>query len=465
MTQSQALDILKLGHNVYLTGPAGSGKTYLLNQYISYLKSKKVEVGVTASTGIAATHLDGRTIHSWAGLGIMEELKPGDIEQILKNKLRSIIISAGVLIIDEISMLHANQLDMVDTICRAARENDHSFGGIQVVLSGDFFQLPPVAKDNKIKKFVPESVAWNTMGIKICYLHEQFRQEDTLFLDMLNEVRANQVTEQTVKQLRERYQQSVSGVPAPTKLYTHNRDVDAINQRELAKIDELEMEYIMTSKGPDYLVKSLKRGCLAPEQLTLKKGAIVMFVKNNFNKGYVNGTLGTVIDFDEDDDYPIVKTKSGQTIIVQPESWEIKEDDIVIAQISQIPLRLAWAFTVHKSQGMSLDAAEIDLSKTFELGMGYVALSRVRSLDSIKLTGINDLALQVNSNIVEFDKNLQTISGEVVNELELMSKRDKKHKQDQFIKPLANRAKKNSLSSMVGKYFNQPPDELEPPVD
>ncbi|MCK5084727.1 MAG: hypothetical protein KAQ64_03665, partial [Candidatus Pacebacteria bacterium] len=198
----------------------------------------------------------------------------------------------------------------------------------------------------------------------------------------------------------------------PTKLYTHNLDVDAINGFELSKIQEKEKIFDMSSDGLSVIVASLKKNCLAPEELKLKIGAVVMFVKNNFRKGYVNGTLGEIIGFDEDN-LPIVKTKLGREIVAEQTSWGIEQKGQVVASISQIPLRLAWAITVHKSQGMSLDAAEIDLSKSFERGMGYVALSRVRQLDGIKLMGINQMALRVNEQIVEKDKEFKELSRQI----------------------------------------------------
>jgi len=411
MTQDEALDLLKLGHNVYLTGPAGSGKTYLLNKYIEYLRKNNVSVGVTASTGIAATHLNGTTIHSWSGIGIKDKLEKQDIND-LKNKiyLQIRFSLAKVLIIDEISMLHGHRLDMIDQVCRAFKISSEPFGGLQVVMCGDFFQLPPVARNGEDDSFVYKSSIWNQMNLKVCYLEEQYRQADQGFLQVLNDIRGSSVSHKTLEILMTRYNQEVDGVGSPTKLYTHNTDVDAINNMELAKLNEKPETYSMTSSGEEKLIEIVKKSCLAPEQLILKKKAIVMFVKNNFDKGYVNGTLGEVIGFDKEK-YPIVKTLRGKEIIAGPTSWTIEEEGVVKAEISQIPLRLAWAITVHKSQGMSLDAAQIDLSKSFVTGMGYVALSRVRALDGMKLVGINKMALKVNEEVVEVDYDLKKQSG------------------------------------------------------
>lgn len=421
MNQKTALEILKLGHNVFLTGAAGSGKTYLLNQYIDYLKSKGVSAAVTASTGIAATHMNGITIHSWSGMGIKDRITELDLRKLSRNqRVQRRMEKTKVLIIDEISMLHAHQLDNVDKICRYLKgETFLPFGGLQVVLCGDFFQLPPVQKNKSEKvKFAHVSQVWQEMKLKVCYLDEQHRQEDDRMLELLNDIRGARVSEKTWEIILSRENREISGISQPTKLFTHNVDVDAINNRELEKIKEKSLGYGMQAGGNRKLVEFLKQSCLAPEKLVLKKSARVMFVKNNFDEGYVNGTVGDVIGFNPENNFPVVKTSQGRKIIVSPVTWEVLEDDVVLARIKQIPLRLAWAITVHKSQGMSLDAAEIDLGKSFEYGMGYVALSRVRTLSGIKLLGINEMALEINEKIYELDQELMMLSKEAGREIE-----------------------------------------------
>lgn len=436
MNQKTALEILKLGHNVFLTGAAGSGKTYLLNQYINYLKSKGVGAAVTASTGIAATHMNGITIHSWSGMGIKDKITELDLRKLSRNRrVQGRMEKAKVLLIDEISMLHAHQLDNVDKICRYLKEETFlPFGGLQVVLCGDFFQLPPVQKNKSEKvKFAHTSQIWQEMKLKICYLDEQHRQEDDRMLELLNDIRGARVGEKTWKIILSRENKEIFGIDRPTKLFTHNVDVDAINDRELEKIREKSLGYAMRAGGNKKLIEFLKQSCLAPEKLVLKKGARVMFVKNNFDEGYVNGTVGDVIGFNPENNFPIVRTSRGQKIIVSPATWEVLEDDEVLARIKQIPLRLAWAITVHKSQGMSLDAAEIDLGKSFEYGMGYVALSRVRKLSGIKLLGINKIALEISEEIHELDNGLQKLSKDARRELEKMDWFEKREKQRKFI--------------------------------
>lgn len=403
MTQKEAFTILKTGANVFLTGAAGSGKTYVLNQYVRYLKDRGIGVGVTASTGIAATHLGGLTIHSWAGIGIAREASDIEIQMMARNRrVAKRMARTNVLVIDEISMLDADRLNLVDRVARVAKGSFDPFGGMQVILCGDFFQLPPVAKEGEPQpRFAYQSAAWQSADVKVCYLHEQYRQEDKKFLQILNAVRRATVSEDIRSYLHGRYGVPFSG-DRVTRLYSHNVDVDEENARELARLPGKEKRYQMESSGIPALLQPLKKGCLAPEVLILKTDAKVLFVKNNFAKGYVNGTLGVVSGFDEWGD-PLIITSDGKKISASPETWSIEENGKVLAEITQVPLRLAWAITIHKSQGMTLDAAEIDLSQAFEKGMGYVALSRVRSLDGIRLLGINETALEVHPEVLEKD--------------------------------------------------------------
>lgn len=252
-------------------------------------------------------------------------------------------------------------------------------------------------------------------------------------LKILNDIRNRSCNQKTLDLIISRQSKQIKNDITPTKLFTHNVNVDHINDLELKKIKEESKTFEMTVKGNGFLAASVKKGCLAPEKLILKEGAIVMFVKNNFERGYVNGTLGKVTGFDLSG-MPIVKTVSGRTIVATPEKWSIDDEESSLASITQIPLRLAWAITIHKSQGMTLDAVEMDLSKSFEYGMGYVALSRVRTLDGIKLLGINDIALEVNPKVYEFDKILEELSHGNAAEIAKMSILEKRSAQKDFLK-------------------------------
>ncbi len=417
MTQEEALNILKTGANVFLTGEPGSGKTFTINKYIAYLKEREIDVAITASTGIAATHIGGVTIHSWSGIGIKENLDKYDLDKLSTTEyLVKRISKTKVLIIDEISMLHAKTLNMVDRVCRLIRSSDEAFGGLQVVFVGDFFQLPPINKKIKEEKeiqlfeeekkgdFAYDSFAWVKASPIVCYIKEQHRQDSEEFLDLLLAIRSGNLEREHVEYLKSRTISREKFPPNITKLFSHNFDVDRVNSQMLSKISGEEKVFNMISSGNANIVNNLKKGCLSPEVLILKKGAVVMCTKNNPKEKYVNGTLGEVIDFDSFSYEPIIKTKDGREIKISPLDWSIEENGKIKGKVSQIPLRLAWAITVHKSQGMSMDSAIMDLSSVFEYGQGYVALSRVRSIEGLYLLGFNDMSLLVHPEILEQDK-------------------------------------------------------------
>lgn len=411
MTQEQALTILKLGKNVFLTGAPGAGKTYVLNQYINFLQSNNIKAALTASTGIAASHINGRTLHSWAGL------KPGPLmaveqerDRIRHNKfLSERVREAKVLIIDEVSMLHPENFDRVDFICKTARDSMEPFGGLQIICCGDFFQIPPVNQEQD--QFVIDCGSWKAAEMKTCYLHEQHRQGDPKLLGILDEIRQGAITERSIALLKGRLHAAVDAPIGIARLYTHNENVDEINNSELRKLKGPEMVYDVHETGSPKFAERLKKDYRV-DRLVLKKGARVMFTRNNGGMGYVNGTLGQVIGFDEEGD-PVVMTFEQRKIIAIREQWDLEEDGEVEASVRQIPLKLAWAITVHKSQGMTLDAAEIDLSRAFDRGMGYVAMSRVKRLENITLLGLNETALEVSERIKKLDKEFWNQSDEM----------------------------------------------------
>lgn len=526
MKQSTALDILKSGKNVFLTGSAGAGKTYTLNHYLHYLRARDIHVAVTASTGIAATHMNGMTIHSWAGIGILDELTPKDIARIKKRAtITERMQKTHVLIIDEISMLHKKQFDLINHIMQEVRDNLLPFGGVQVIVAGDFFQLPPVGERGETtkEKFAFMSQAWLDADFQICYLSEQYRQtvnsDETVFepnsnslapkdryfgLDLnaiLNQIRRQDFTPEIVPALEATTHHVLDG--NCTRLYTHNFNVQTINNAELEKLNTPAMTYTGFGLGEEKLVETLKKSVRNSPDLILRLGAKVMFLKNNSDQNVSNGTMGEIVDFvrviedkdkleaktslekrtklalevaekqvlmgdlfldngfsehslldnniaknntlenrlvdhkngkttqagesqSEDNEtdnldatnikfstekYPVVLLNDGRKVIAEQEVWQVEDEEgEIIAAYYHIPLTLAWAITIHKSQGMTLEVAEIDLSKTFEKGQGYVALSRLKSLSGLRLLGMNHMVFQLDSLALGADKRFMALS-------------------------------------------------------
>jgi ATP-dependent exoDNAse (exonuclease V) alpha subunit len=417
MTQKTALDILKLGHTVFLTGAAGAGKSYALREYISYLRKHGVRYAVTASTGIASTHINGTTIHAWSGIQIRQKLNEYDLAAIEeKQNLYKRWNETQVLIIDEVSMLHASFVDMLDKLAKHMRRSDKPFGGLQVVFTGDFFQLPPVVRGNDAYEsegvFAFTSRAWREAKPVVCYLTEQFRQDDDKLSSILQAIRDGEIEEEHYEYLKSTSDSSHE--EDHIKLYTHNENVDLINKKEYDALVGEARVYDMITKGKASIVESLKNNCLADERLHLKVGAKVICIKNSQDRTFVNGSMGVVTGFDTQG-APCVELVNGRKITIQPDTWRVEVDGKVKAELTQLPIKLAWAITVHKSQGMTLDRAEIDLSRAFASGQGYVALSRLKSLDGLHLTGFNPQALMIAEDVREADSTFRQRSEQAEN--------------------------------------------------
>lgn len=455
MTQEQALDILKTGRNVFLTGQAGSGKTYVINQYIDYLHQHKINVAITASTGIAATHIGGSTIHSWSGMGIKDDLSQSQMAKLKSRKyLKSRYNQVKVLILDEISMLHRKQFELLDELLKYMKSEPYKpFGGVQIVLSGDFLQLPPVSKINEPmhRRYSFMSPSFVEAGFIICYLHTQYRQSENELMAILNEIRNQDFTQTTYTTLQEKVQQFTPGDELhTTRLYTHNVDVDKVNKKFNNSLTSKEKTYKAKTEGKKAVIDKFENYSLISFQLTIKLGARVMFIKNDQEGNYMNGTVGEVTDFSKDG-YPLITSDQGKEIEAKPDDWTVEDEKgSVIAKISQVPLRLAWAVTVHKSQGMTLDGAEIDLSKTFEPGQGYVAISRIRSLDGLKLKGINNRALQLDRLAFKADQRFIELSRDAET---MFNQEELKTEQKSFIL-LAEGDLKGKKSKKKGKKLN-----------
>ena len=456
MTQEQALNILKTGASVFLTGEPGSGKSYTIKQYIDYLVENGVNPSVTASTGIASTHIGGMTIHSWSGLGIKTDLSVYDLESMLeKEYIVKRINKAKVLIIDEISMLSSNTLDMIEKICSYIKNNNKPFGGMQVVFVGDFFQLPHIIKNQEKQSSFEmfensnlsfNSNAWKKLNPIICYLTEQHRQSDKEFSSLLKNIRENKIDTEIHNLLQKRISNKTHDKKI-TKLYSHNIHVDKVNNLELSLIQDKVKIYEMSKPGRDFMIDTLIKNCLSPYQLELKKGAKVMCTKNNPEKGFVNGSVGEVVKFSKKTGFPIVRFINDKgferDIEIEPMEWSIDDNGKKMATIKQIPLRLAWAITIHKSQGMSLDEAMMDISQVFEYGQGYVALSRVKTLSGLYLIGYNDMALKVHPEVLEKDLEFKELSKEAEYEFSKIIKSDLNKIQENYLKSIGDVLNKN----------------------
>jgi ATP-dependent exoDNAse (exonuclease V) alpha subunit len=413
MNQKKAIQLAIAGHNIFLTGNAGTGKTYTLNNIIQELRNRGKIVAVTASTGIASTHINGCTIHSWAGIGIKEKLTEEDLWKLRNNKFSYNRISIpDVLIIDEISMLHDYRFDMVNDVCTFVRGGyKKAFGGLQVIVVGDFFQLPPVNKNSDKKNYCFNAESWGQAKFKTCYLQKIYRQSDPVFIDILNNIRGNTANGKHHHEL-DALASNTKNRDLAVNLFCKNVNVDILNSSELVKLKTKSVISNMESDGLDFKVAMLKKNCLATETLILKEGAKVMVLVNDFIRGIVNGTLGEVVDTSGIDD-GVIKIKVYRTekvLDITRHKWKLEEyseregKDVEVASITQFPLKLAWALTIHKSQGATFDYINLDLRDTFADGMGYVALSRATSLDGIYLEGYNKNALCVDETVIQKDE-------------------------------------------------------------
>lgn len=409
MTQQEALEHLKGDKNIFLSGPPGSGKSYLIRKYIEWLVDNGEMPAITASTGIAALNLNGRTLHSWAGIRNDEALSTDDFREIVNSYyVKKRIESTKILIIDEISMVSPRLLDIVNSIATHIKGKDEPFGGIKVVLVGDFFQLPPVSR-LKEPEYAFHSNTWDMLDMKVCYLHEQHRTNDIVFTNILSGIRTNTLTEDQKQILRNRIVSDVSTIDA-IRLDTHNEKVDKINDMKLRMHEGVPKTYVMSTKGDEKLIQGLVKSCMSPERLTLKVGVPVLFTKNDRDLRWVNGTRGIVTYLGDE----CIKVQiHGVEYDVERETWSLttgygkyaKEH----ATLVQYPLRVAWAITIHKSQGMTLDSAIIDGTNAFACGHGYVAVSRVRSLDGLFFQGkLTRGMFMVDERVQEFDKKIQS---------------------------------------------------------
>lgn len=420
MTQERATELALQGHSLFLTGQAGTGKTYTLNSIIKTLTENGKRVTRTASTGIASTHINGTTIHSWAGVGIKSKLSADDLYKIKNNNFSfNRINNTDVLIIDEISMLPDYVFDLVNEVCSFIKDKKQFFGGIQLIVCGDFFQLPPVNRNGNGNLYCFNSGVWNSLNMKVCYLDHIYRQSDPEFIDLLNSIRTNSIEEKHINLLNS-LKKNTKNIDKAVNLYPKNINVDIENTRELNKLNKESHIFRSNSDGVGFVIERIKKNMIVNDTIIIKEGAKVMLAANKYEKGiplpiFVNGTLGTVQMIIKKDDIEeiIIKTSKTEEIIsLKRHKWaEIEVDRLgkekTVAKVEQFPLKLAWALTVHKSQGATLDYVNLDLTETFTHNMGYVALSRATSLEGIHLSGFNETALEIDPVIIAKDKEFQ----------------------------------------------------------
>ena len=413
--QKSVILSFEAGKNILVTGGAGTGKSYLLNFLKRNYPPSRLEIA--ASTGIAALNVGGSTIHSWAGIGLANL----PIEKIVENifsakfiRVRRRIKQARALAIDEISMISAEVFEILNRVFQAVRENSLPMGGIQIVAFGDFLQLPPINRDTQDYNFCFNSKAWEDLNFEAFVLEQSFRQSDEEFIRILNNLRFGQITQEDRKVLESRIKaEDKNQALRPTILTTHNYKVDKINEIELNKIPNSEVLHQAIYNGAPDRIDYLRKNCLSPDALRLKVGAQVMMIKNTYQKeGIINGSLGIIKAFSPRKSFPIVEFANGKILTIGPEEWLLEKmndttrEMVVEASMAQIPLILAWAITIHKSQGLTLDKISCDLSESFSPGQIYVALSRARSLRGVFIESINFNRLTANDEAVRFYRNL-----------------------------------------------------------
>ncbi|MFV8257285.1 ATP-dependent DNA helicase Pif1 [Bdellovibrio bacteriovorus] len=401
--QSSALDLLRSGENVFLTGGAGSGKSFLIRQFMRELDPK--EMPILASTGAAAVLLGGRTFHSFFGLGIMEGGADATYERASKDKrLMSRLRKVEGVIIDEISMIPGQALMIAEALSQRARESKLPWGGMRVIAVGDFAQLPPVTHTGQ-RDWCFLNGVWEVSGFQTVMLSHNQRVSDNLFLDVLSDVRHGKVTERVREFLNEHVQDHDEDDPG-TRLFPRKINAEKFNERKLAEIDETEVVIESIYSGSERHIETLKKASPIAEKLILKIGCQVMFLQNDPQRRWVNGTRGSVVDITADQ--ITVRKDRGREVQVSKSSFAIQDaEGNIMAQVEQFPLTLAYATTIHKSQGATLDDLWCDLSQLWEPGQAYVALSRLRSAKGLHLIGWNPRSIIVDPKVLQFYKQFE----------------------------------------------------------
>ena len=431
--QQLAFDKYVKGNNIFITGPGGSGKSALIREIYKHALSRWKDIHVTALTGCASILLNckAKTLHSWAGIGLGKGTTESYILKIRKNKfLKAIWKQTDILVVDEVSMFSLKLFNMLNEIGKAIRGNQKPFGGIQLIFSGDFYQLPPVGDKDDIdtQRFCFESDEWNNVfqHNNQIELKKIFRQTDEIYSTILNQIREGKIKKRSNDLLLGYVGRELDKnlIAVPTKLFPTKNKVEQINVNRMSALQTEEKEFkiryikdLEMSKNEKEIRRQfseqdiqleldfLAGNLMCEKEMKLKVGAQVMCIINiKSDQGDVlicNGSQGIIIDFCEFSGYPKVKYNNGIEMVMMRHIWE--SDKICGIGVSQVPLILSWALTIHKSQGATLDAAEIDVgSGIFECGQTYVALSRVKSLNGLYLTSFDAKRIRINKKVKEY---------------------------------------------------------------
>lgn len=435
LEQQNAFDKFILGENVFVTGSAGSGKSELIRKIYRHCISNRKGIQVCALTGCASILLNckAKTVHSWSGIGLGNASVDVLINKIKQNLYKKKAwTEISVLVIDEVSMMSIKLFDTLDAIGRGVRNNHLPFGGIQVILSGDFYQLPPVGNYNDVDtmRFCFESEDWNNVFKKNCQIQlvKIFRQTDDKYISILNQVREGVVKRSSNDLLKSRVGLIPPEGTVITQLYPRRNSVEVINCNKMKELTTPEQTFeiqlltnlpILSDEDKrkrnkigkveiDIELQHIKTNLLCEPTLKLKVGAYVMCIVNmEISSDIVlcNGSQGIITGFSEITRLPIVRFNNGYEVTINYYNW--MSENIPGIGVSQIPLILAWAITIHKSQGTTLDMAQMDVGRgIFEAGQTYVALSRVKSLDGIYLTSFDVTRIKINRKVKEFYDNL-----------------------------------------------------------
>lgn len=404
--QQRVLDAVRDNKNVFVTGSAGVGKSFVIKELCKDLDSRNKNFRLMAPTGVAAINIGGVTIHRFAK--IQPQIK--SLADYVKSKFRSgraMWANIDVIIIDEVSMIHPDMFKLLDDIARLHRGNNKPFGGIQMVLFGDLFQLPYVPnKEDKGRKYIFETKSWTDLDLDVVLLHRVMRQDDATFITALNDLRVGNFSETFNNMIATCSRNKKDPTKHYVKLRALNSQKNMENEARLAELNTESKTYEAKDIGDDKCLV----GCRAEKKLTLKIGCPVMLLWNKPEFDLSNGSIGVVTGFQPQTDSPIVRFNSGPELVIERQEWKVLERHAygfkTIAQRTQYPLAIAYSISIHKSQSLSLDHVEVDLKGTFTVGQMYVALSRARTLEGLVVRNYDKCHVMVDDNVVEFYQGL-----------------------------------------------------------